>query len=125
LQDSTPVHDISNQVAVHHIPAAHDCGPEQSMWQVTSNPPQLIELLQDLFPEQVSTVLIAPMLGFPQESSPLQVTVHSSPSQYGPAAQLFVPPQMICVLGDPLWTFNGHESAPLHSTLQLSPPQLM
>jgi hypothetical protein len=100
--------------------------PEQDTWQVTPNPPQLMRLLQDFVPEQVSTVLVAPAPGLSlQEPSPLQLTAHSVPPQFDPEAQLFVPPQAIVVLGASLWMFQLHASDPEHSILQLSPPQLM
>jgi hypothetical protein len=119
------VHDISSQVAVHQIPAPQDRSPEQAMWQVTSNPPQLIEPLHEPFPEQSSTVSIAPAAGFRQEPSPLQLTVHASPPQFDPAWQLLVPLQTIFVVGAWLETFNLQATAPAHSTMQSSPPHRM
>ena len=93
---------------------------------MTPNPPQLIRPSHDFVPEQLNTVFFA-LTPVPDwhEPSPLQVTAHSSPAQFMPLLQLFAPPQKIFVLGASLWMFHLHVSDPEHSTLQLSPPQLM
>jgi hypothetical protein len=72
----------------------------------------LIRPSQDFVPEHFSTVLVAPAAGLcPQEPSPLQVIAQSLPPQFSPKAQLFVPPQRICVLGAALSMFHLHASA--------------
>ena len=109
---------------MHQIPPAHDWSPEQVMWHVTPNPPQLTVPLQEDFPEHTSTdeIASAPML-CGQEPSPLQVTEQSSPAQFGIQPQLFAPLQAICVLGALLCTLRAHAPLPEHATEQVLPPQ--
>jgi hypothetical protein len=94
------------------------------MWQVVSNPPQLIPSWQELGPEQVIDESRAEAPGGNlHEPRPLQVTAQSLPEQLPPPAQLFVPEQVSLVLGALELRFSGQESLPEHSTLQLLPAQ--
>jgi hypothetical protein len=121
-----PGHEMSNQVAEHQTPPAHERLPEQVMLHVLSKPPQLMRPLHELVPEHSIVVSFAPAAGpAGHDPAPLQEMVHLSPSQFAPFLQLFAPEHAILVLGASLETLTPQESEPAHSTLQLSPAQAM
>src|SRR5512138_3621290 len=122
-QAPAPSHEMSRWVAVHHTPAAQEAAPAQSMWQVTSKPPQLMRSRHVRGPEQTRWVWVAPPFMLPgQEPSPLQVMAHVSPSQYA-WAQLPFPEHVMVVLTASLLTLLAQAPSPAQSMLQVLPLQ--
>jgi hypothetical protein len=116
----------SQEPASQQAPPAQVVGPAQTTLQ-DSCPEQVIGLLQDPVPLQVTEVVAAALLmDPPHDDAPWHSTSHEAPEQVIVPAQVPGAEHSMVQCDDaPQWMLPEHDPGTTHSTEQSEPPQVM